>query len=94
MLEPSQLTSTQAHLHDGLGNGVLEPQLLHRVNKALVQLGCPHQPRPLERPGLIVFHIVCYDTAQPVSTFEFGHLGQLGEIAPKAVTDSYNTRPS
>lgn len=49
----------EACLHDGLGDGVLEAELLDGVHKALVQLGRPHQPRPLQRPGLVVIHIIC-----------------------------------
>jgi hypothetical protein len=59
-------TPMGARLHDGLGNGVLEAQSLHCLDEALVQLGRPHQPRPLQRARLILIGIVCRNTAQNV----------------------------
>ena len=47
-----------ARLHDGLGHGVLEAQLLHGLDKALVQLRRPHQPRPLQRARLILVRVI------------------------------------
>jgi hypothetical protein len=40
------------HLHDCLGDGIFKPQLLHSFHKPLMQLGRPHQPRPLQSARL------------------------------------------
>ena len=47
------------YLHDGLGHGDLEAQLLHGFHKALVQLGRPDQPRPLQSARQRVLALVC-----------------------------------
>jgi hypothetical protein len=47
--------AVDAHqLHYGLGHGVLDAEVCHRIDEALVQLRRPHQARPLERPGRLV----------------------------------------
>lgn len=41
-------------LHDGLGHGVLDPQVGDRVDEPLVELGRPDEARPLEGAGRLV----------------------------------------
>jgi hypothetical protein len=47
--------AVDAHeLHYGLGHGVLDAELRHGVDEALVQLRRPHEARALERPRRLV----------------------------------------
>ena len=47
--------AVDAHqLHYGLGHGVLDAEVRHGVDEALVQLRRPHEARPLERPRRLV----------------------------------------
>ena len=41
-------------LHNRLGNGVLDPEMRHRVDEAFVQLRRPHEARPLQGPRRLV----------------------------------------